>query len=48
MMRHLENRFNIDSFLKYILNFTDNKEPIKDSITAITRKTKDYIKFYDK
>ena len=48
MMKHLENRFNVEPFLRYILNFTDNNEPIKEGYTAITRKAKDYIKFYEK
>ena len=48
MMKHLASGVNIDSFLRYILNFTDNIKPIKEGYRAVTRKAKDYIKFFDK
>ena len=46
MMKHLENDFKIDSFLRYIVNNTNNNIPIKEGYKAVERNTMDYIKQY--
>ena len=46
MMRHLEDGLNIDSFLRYIINNTDNKRIIKEGDKGIIRTVNDYIKHY--
>jgi len=43
IMKHLESNFDIDSFLRYILNYTDNNKPIKDGYIAIIRNVNDWI-----
>ena len=49
LMKHLENNFKIDSFLRYIVNNTDNNKPIKEGYKAVNRtvKLENYIKYYD-
>ena len=47
VMKHLESNLNIDSFLRYILNNTDNNISIKEGYKAIERNVKDYIKEYE-
>ena len=49
LMRHLEDNFRIDSFLRYIVNNTDNNEPIKEGFRAVsmTVKKENYIDYYD-
>ncbi len=49
LMKHLEHNFKIDSFLRYIVNNTDNNKPIKEGYKAINRavKLENYIKYYD-
>ena len=48
MMRHLENDFNLDSFLRYILNNTDNNTKINIGYKSVSKTVKDYIKHYDR
>ena len=47
IMKHLESNLNIDSFLKYILNNTDNNIFINEGYKAIIRNVNNYIKEYD-
>ena len=49
LMKHLENNFKIDSFLRYIVNNTDNNQPIKEGYKTVNRtvKLENYIKYYD-
>ena len=47
MMKHLENNFKIDSFLRYILNNTNNNIPIKEGFKAVNRHVLDFIKQYN-
>ena len=44
MMKHLENNYKIDSFLRYILNITNNDIPILEGYKALIRHSNDYIK----
>ena len=46
MMRHLENNYKIDSFLRYILNITNNDRSIIEGYKAVIRHANDYIKQY--
>ena len=47
-MIHLEtgSEYNIDSFLRFILNITDNNEKINEGEIAINRKVEDFINHY--
>jgi hypothetical protein len=47
MMRHLENNYKIDSFLRYILNNTNNNISINEGYIAMIRNVNDWIKQYD-
>jgi len=49
LMKHLEENFRIDSFLRYIVNNTDNNKPIKEGYKTVNRSVKkeNYIKFYE-
>jgi len=49
LMKHLENNFKIDSFLRYIINNTDNNQSIKEGYKTVNRtvKLENYIKYYD-
>ena len=47
IMKHLESNFKIDSFLRYILNNTDNNISINEEFKVITRNTYDYINQYE-
>jgi len=44
MMRHLENNYKIDAFLRYILNISNNDIPIIEGYKAVIRHANDYIK----
>ena len=44
MMKHLEENYKIDSFLRYIINNTDNNIPIEEGIKVVKRNVNDYIK----
>ena len=44
MMKHLENNYKIDSFLRYILNITNNDISINEGYKAVIRHAYDYIK----
>ena len=46
MMKHLETNYKIDSFLRYILNNTNNNIQIKEGYKALTRHTQDFINQY--
>jgi len=46
-MKHLENGYNIDSFLRFILNIKENNSIIKEGYKAITRNFTDFIKEYE-
>ena len=43
MMKHIEKSYNLDSFLRYILNIKDNDIVIIEGDKGINRKAKDYI-----
>ena len=43
MMKHIEKSFEMDSFLRYILNNTDNNKVIREGDKGIQRQAKDYI-----
>ena len=47
VMKHLESGFNIDSFLRFILNIKDNNSQIKEGYKAISRNVNDYINQYE-
>ena len=47
LMKHLSSGINIDSFLRYILNYTDNDQTIKEGYRTEVRTVKDYIKYYE-
>ena len=47
IMKHLESNLKIDSFLRYILNNTDNYKSIHEGYKAITRNVNSYIKQYE-
>ena len=47
IIKHLEGNFKIDSFLRYILNNTDNDKSIREGYKAITRNVNSYIKQYE-
>ena len=47
MMKHLEIGSNIDSFLRYILNNTDNNTEIKEGYKTVIRHVHDYIHQYE-
>ena len=47
MMKHLETNLNIDPFLRYIVNNTDNNTPIKGGFKAIERHVNDFIKDHE-
>ena len=47
VMRHLESGYNIDSFLRFILNIKENNTIIKEGYKAISRNVNDYIKEYE-
>ena len=47
IIKHLEGNFKIDSFLRYILNNTDNKSIIKEGYLSNSRNTNDYVNEYD-
>ena len=46
MMKHLEEGLNIDSFLRYIINNTDNNKPILEGEKGIIRNVQDYVSQY--
>ena len=48
IMKHLVigTEYNIDSFLRYILNITDSKVKINEGFITINRKIGDYLKYY--
>jgi hypothetical protein len=48
-MKHIENNYKIDSFLRYIVNNIDNNKPIYEGYKAINRKVPldKWIKYYD-
>ena len=46
IIKHLESNLNIDSFLRYIINNTDD-EPIKEGYKTIVRNVNSYIKQYE-
>ena len=43
LMKHLEKTFNLDSFLRYILNITDNNKSIKEGEKTTIKNVTDYI-----
>ena len=43
MMKHLETGYKIDSFLRYILNNTDNNKNVKEGFRAVDRTVNDWI-----
>ena len=43
MMKHIEKNFNLDSFLRYILNIKDNEIIINEGDKGIKRQAKSYI-----
>ena len=43
MIKHLENKYKIDPFLRYIMNNTDNNIPINEGFKIIKRITNDWI-----
>ena len=43
IMKHIESNYKIDSFLRYILNNTDNTVPINEGFKAIKRNANDFI-----
>ena len=47
IMKHLESGINMDSFLRYILNNTDNNIKIKEGYKAIIRHVDDFINQYE-
>ena len=47
VMKHLESGYNIDSFLRFILNIKENNSIIKEGYKAITRNVTDFIKEYE-
>ena len=47
MMRHIENNYKIDSFLRYILNNKDNNKSIKEGYKTMIRNVNDFIKQYE-
>ena len=47
IMKHLESNLNIDSFLRYIVNNTDNNETIHEGYKAVIRNVNDYIKDHE-
>ena len=44
----VDTSFNIDDFIRYILNITDNNKTIKDGYIALPRTVDDYIIYYEK
>jgi len=48
IMKHLESNFKIDSFLRYILNITDNNISVKEGYKSIIMNVKDYINYYER
>ena len=47
IMKHLESSVNMDSFLRYILNITDNNKKVEEGFKAVTRHVKDWINQYE-
>ena len=47
IMQHLESSFNLDSFLRYILNDTNNNNKIKEGYKSIKRQAQDWINQYE-
>jgi len=47
VMKHLESGYNIDSFLRFILNIKENNSIIKEGYKAISRNVTDFIKEYE-
>ena len=47
MMKYIEKSFEMDSFLRYILNNTDNNKVIREGDKGIQRQAKDYISLPD-
>ena len=47
IMKHLENGYNIDSFLRYILDDKNDNKTIKEGDKNIKRNVTDYIKKYE-
>ena len=47
IMKHIVNDLNIDSFLRYILNNTDNNKPINEGYKALVMNVTNYIKEYE-
>ena len=43
MYKHLENKYKIDPFLRYIMNNTDNNIPINEGFKIIKRNANDWI-----
>ena len=46
-MKHLESGYNIDSFLRFILNIKENNSTIKEGYKSISRNVIDFIKEYE-
>ena len=47
IIKHLEKTFHLDSFLRYILNITDNNKEIREGEKAIIKQASDYISQYE-
>ena len=47
VMKHLESGYNIDSFLRFILNIKENNSTIKEGYKSISRNVTDFIKEYE-
>ena len=47
ILSHIQGNYQIDSFLRYILNLTDCKEEVKDGQKAFGRNVEDYINEID-
>ena len=47
IIKHLEKTFHLDSFLRYILNITDNNKEIREGEKGIIKQAKDYITQYE-
>ena len=47
MMKHLQSTINVDSFLRYILDNTDNNSKINEGFKTVKEDVKDYINYYE-
>ena len=47
IMKHLESNYNIDPFLRYILNIVDNNQPINEGYKSIIRNVTSYIEEHE-